>query len=164
MSDPITLLAVGTAVVAGVGAYGSYQAGKAQQYEYKRQAEQEKLSAQDREIERRNRLLQALGQRTVGAAAFGATLEGTPAALINRDAREYSLESLSSQASSASQIAGLKAAGSNAKRAGTIQAIGNLIQAGVSLGNIGMPINTPAAAPSAAYAPPSRGVGPYLSR
>lgn len=120
------LAAAGSAVAA----YGSYEAGKAQQYEYKRQAEQEKLSARDREIERRGRLLKALSQRTVAAASGGAALEGSPTALINRDFREYSLESQSSAATSASNQAGLRAAGSNARRLGTINAVGNLLDFG----------------------------------
>ena len=132
--DPATWIYIAAAVVA---AYGSYQSGKAQEYEYKRQAEQEKLSAKDREIERRNRLIKALAERTVGAAAFGSTLEGTPAALINRDAREYNLESLSSQATSASQVTGLRTAGTNAARIGTINAIGNLLQGAAGAASIG---------------------------
>jgi uncharacterized membrane protein YebE (DUF533 family) len=139
MGDPVTTtLFVFAAASSAVAAYGSYQSGKAQQYEYQRQAEQEKLSARDREIERRNRLLKALSQRTVAAASSGAALEGTPSALINRDFREYSLESLSAQASSASTQAGLRAAGTNAKRIGTINAVSNIIDFASSVTQIRM--------------------------
>lgn len=134
-----TLYYVFAAAVATTAAYGTYQQGKAQKYEYKRQADQDKLAAKDREIERRSRLLKALSQRTVAAASSGAALEGTPTALINRDFREYSLESLSAQASSASTQAGLRAAGSNAKRIGTINAVGNLFEAAGSLSQINRP-------------------------
>lgn len=128
MGDPVTTtLFIFAAASSATAAYGSYQAGKAQQYEYQRQADQEKLAARDREIERRNRLLKSLSQRTVAAASGGAALEGTPTALINRDVREYGLESLSADAMSASTQAGLKAAGKNAKRVGTINAVGNII-------------------------------------
>ena len=138
MAAPVTMF-VFAAASSVAAAYGSYQQGKAQQYEYKRQADQEKLAARDREIERRNRLLGALSRRTVAAASSGAALEGTPTALINRDVREYGLESLSAQASSASTQAGLRAAGSNARKAGTINAIGNLFDAAGSLSQINRP-------------------------
>jgi len=127
MGAPATLFFIFAAAGSAAAAYGNYQQGKATQYEYQRQAEQEKLAARDREIERRNRLLRALSQRTVAAAAGGSSLEGSPAALINRDVREFNLESLSSEASSASTQAGLRAAGTNARRIGTIKAVGNLL-------------------------------------
>lgn len=143
MAGPAAVpLLILTAATTAVAAYGSYQAGKAQKYEYERQAEQEKLAAQDRQIERRNRLLAALAQRTVGAAAFGSTLEGSPAALIRSDVHEYNLESLSSDAGVTSQISGLRAAGRNAGRAGTINAVGNLLSGGADLARIGKPVKT----------------------
>ena len=103
-----------------------YESGKAQQYEYQHQAEQEKMAAKDREIERRNRLLKALAQRNVASAAGGSSLEGTPLALVKRDFREFSLESLSAKASTAAKVSGLRAAGVTAKRLGTINAVASL--------------------------------------
>ncbi len=131
MADPVslTLLAVG----AGVSAFGSYQSGLAQKYEYQQQARQEKIAARDRQIERNNRLLSALSKRNVAAAVSGGGLDGSNMALVNRDLREYSLDSLSGSAMSASTQAGLKAAGTNAKRIGTINAAGTLLSAGGSI-------------------------------
>ena len=141
MGDPVSATLM--ILAATTAAYGQYQAGKATQYEYRRQAEQEKLSARDREIERRNRLLGALASRTVAAAAGGATLEGSPSALIARDVKEYGLESLSSEAMSASTQAGLRAAGTNAYRIGVINAASSLFQAGAAAASLR--VNTPKA-------------------
>jgi len=136
MDGGSSLFFVLSAAASATAAYSSYSACKFQQFENERRADQEKLAARDREIERRNRLLKSLSQRTVAAASGGASLEGSPMALINRDFREYSLESLSSGASSASTQAGLRAAGGNARRIGTINAAGNLFDAGTSLAQI----------------------------
>lgn len=124
-----TLYYVFAAVAAGTAAYASYEGGKAQQYEYKSRAEEEKLAARDREIGRRNKLLKAIAQRNVSSAASGTALEGTDIALINKDFGEYSLESLSSEAMTAKRVSSLNAAGTNAKRIGTISAIGDLFAA-----------------------------------
>ena len=156
MADPVTWGVILTAAAGGTAAYGQYQAGKAQQYEYQRQAEQEKVSARDREIERRNRLLQALAQRNVSSAAGGASLEGSPIALINRDVREFSLESLSSEATTASRVAGLRAAGISAKRIGTINAFSSVFSTGASVAGMGAIGKKPPTA-----APKSGGLGGF---
>jgi hypothetical protein len=119
-----------------VAAVSSVQAGNAQKAEFQRQAEQEKLAARDREIERKGRLLKALSSRNVAAATSGGTLEGSPAALIKSDMRQYNLESLSSSAGSASTVSGLKAAGTNAQRLGYINATSSLLDAGSSLAKL----------------------------
>lgn len=134
MADPIslTMLAV-TAVSAGAGAFSAYQSGMAQKYEYQQQARQEKMAARDKQIERNNRLLSALSKRNVAAAVSGGGLDGSNMALVNRDLREYNLESLAAGANSASTQAGLAAAGKSAQRAGAIKAGSSLIKMGGSL-------------------------------
>jgi len=130
MADPVSLTLL--AVAAGATAYGQYESGVAQKYEYQQQAKQEKMAARDRQIERNTRLLSALSKRNLAAAVSGGGLDGSNMALVNRDLREYNLESLSGDAMNASRQAGLSAAGRNAKMVGTISAAGSLVAAGAS--------------------------------
>jgi len=90
------------------------------------------MAARDRQIERNTRLLSALSKRNLAAAVSGGGLDGSNMALVNRDLREYNLESLSGDAMNASRQAGLSAAGRNAKMVGTISAAGSLVAAGAS--------------------------------
>ena len=136
MADPVTLFFIVTAAATGVEAYSSYQAGKAQQYQYEAEAEQAKSSARDQEIERRQRLLKALASRQVEAAAGGTTLAGTPLALINEDYRQSELDKQNLEGSTAARVSTLKAAASNARSIGTLNAVGSLLQGGAQLGSI----------------------------
>ena len=61
MSDPVTLFFI--AASTATAAYGTVQAGKAQAYQYKAEANQAKMQARDVEIARRQKLLQALAVR-----------------------------------------------------------------------------------------------------
>ena len=114
-------------VSAVVGAYAQYQQGKATEYEYKAQAEEEKKAAKDAEIQRRQKLIRALAQRNVASAASGTALEGTDIALINRDFREYSLDTLTGEAMTSARVRSLRAAGKNAKRIGILNASSTLL-------------------------------------
>lgn len=110
-------------------AYVQYQGGKAERYALKSQAEEEKLAAKDREIARRAKLLKALAGRNVASAAGGTALEGTDIALVNKDFSEYSAESVSNLAMSSARVRSLNAAGSTAKKLGTISAGATLFAA-----------------------------------
>jgi hypothetical protein len=126
--DPLTLFfAIAAIAVAG---YADHQAGKAAQYEAKAEAEETKMAARDAEIQRRHKLIKALAQRNVASGASGTALEGTDIALINRDFSEFSLDSLTGEAMTAARVKSLKVYGQNAKRIGTIRAVGSLLSAG----------------------------------
>jgi hypothetical protein len=123
------------AAAAAAAAYSSYETGKAQKYQYQAQAEEAKTEARDKELQRRQRLLRAIAGRNVASAAGGTALEGTDIALVNRDFREYSLDSLTSEAMTKARVNSLRAAGKSAYRVG----IGNATASLLSIGTMGKP-------------------------
>jgi hypothetical protein len=127
MADPASIF---FAVAATTAAYGTVQAGKAQAYQYKAEANQAKMQARDVEIARRQKLLQALAERQVATAAGGATLEGTPGVLINESQRQANLDALSLEGMTASKISTLNAAARNARTVANIGAAAELLSAG----------------------------------
>jgi hypothetical protein len=86
--------AVGTAVAgtAALSARGQYVAGKTQELELKRQAEEERLAAQSRELQRREELNRALAANVVGQAMSGISGEGTPASIALASAKKAGLK------------------------------------------------------------------------
>lgn len=73
-----------------VSAYGAIQAGKAQQEELERQAEEEKIAAQGREIQRREQLNAQLAANNAALAASGIATEGTPSSIALESAKAIS--------------------------------------------------------------------------
>jgi uncharacterized protein HemX len=59
----VTAMAVGT----GTSVYGQIQSGKAQQESFERQAEEEKIAAESRELERKQELNRVLAANAVSA-------------------------------------------------------------------------------------------------
>lgn len=124
-------------------AYTEYQTGQVQAAAHKAAAEEEKIAARDREIERREKLLRAIASRNVGSAASGTSLEGTDIALINSDFKGFSLDQLTDSAMTSARVKSLRYAASNAKTIGTVKAAGSLFQAGaVGAGMINQPKKT----------------------
>lgn len=124
------------ALTASAAVYSGYQrkqAGKAQQYEYEAQARQERMAARDREIERRQRLLRAIAQRSAQFGTQGTTFEGSPTALLVNDFREYELENTTAAAQTAAQQSALLAAGKNYARLGKMGFYGGLLEAGAAV-------------------------------
>ena len=121
------LLAAGTAV----SARGQYVAGKAQEIELERQAEEERIAAEGRELQRREELNRALAARQMAMATSGIAGEGTPASIALSAAEKIGmgegLESLSSQLKQAQ----LRRAGQMASSTGKIQAASTLLSGGV---------------------------------
>ena len=78
------------AVGAGISAYGQVEAGKAQQEELERQAEEEKIAAQGREIQRREQLNEQLAANNAALAASGIATEGTPSSIALESAKAIS--------------------------------------------------------------------------
>jgi len=78
------------AVGAGISAYGQVEAGKAQQEELERQAEEEKIAAQGRELQRREQLNEQLAANNAALAASGIATEGTPASIALESAKAIS--------------------------------------------------------------------------
>ena len=78
---------VGTAV----SAYGQIEAGKAQETALKAQADQERVAAQGRELERQQKLNAALAANAVGLGSSGIKASGTPASIALESAENVSL-------------------------------------------------------------------------
>ena len=133
MSDPVTLFFVASA--AATSAYGTVQAGKAQAYQYKAEANQAKMQARDMEIARRQKLLQALANRQVVTAAGGATLEGTPGVLITASEQAANMDALSLEGMTASRVANLNAAARNARMTANISAGAQVLAAAAAASN-----------------------------
>ncbi len=74
-----------------VSAFGGLQAGKAQEDQIKQQAEQERLAAESRELQRREELNRALASNVVAQSMSGISGEGTPASLALESARQVGL-------------------------------------------------------------------------
>ena len=77
-------------VTSAASAYSQVEAGKAQQEELERQAEEEKIAAQGRELQRREQLNAQLAANNAALAASGIATEGTPASVALESAKAIS--------------------------------------------------------------------------
>jgi len=80
-----------SAASTATSAFGGLQAGKAQEAQMKQQAEQERLAAESRELQRRQELNRALASNIVAQSMSGIAGEGTPASLALESARQVGL-------------------------------------------------------------------------
>ena len=83
----VTAIVVGT----GIQVYGQLEAGKDQEAALKTQAEQERVAADSRELERQQRLNKALAANAVGMGMSGIKAEGTPASIALQSAKNVGL-------------------------------------------------------------------------
>ena len=135
--DPFTAAVLAVTVASGTfSAAASRSAGKAQEDELQRQAEQERIAAEGRELQRREELNKALAARQMALATSGLAGEGTPQSIALSAAEKISLgegmETLSSQLKQAQ----LKRAGKNARITGNIQAASTLLNTGVKAASL----------------------------
>ena len=134
MSWVITAIAVTSAAVS---ARSQYVAGKTQEIELNRQAEEERLAAQGRELQRREQLNKALAANVVGQAMSGISGEGTPASLALASAERASLSEATIGLSDKLKQAALRRQAKSAKKAGYLQATSTLLKTGVDLAKTG---------------------------
>lgn len=136
--DPFTaaVLAV-VAVSGGVSARGQYVAGKVREQELERQAEQERIAAEGRELQRREELNRALAARQMALATSGIAGEGTPASIALSAAEKIGmgegLESLSSQLKQAQ----MRRAARESARTGKLQAASTLLSTATQAAMLG---------------------------
>jgi len=126
--DPFTILALVTAVSGGVSARSQYVAGKTQQIELERQAEEERISAQSRELQRREQLNKALAANVVGQAMSGISGEGTPASIALASSKKAGLSESTIGLSEKLKRAQLRRQGKAAKQAGYMAATSTLLK------------------------------------
>jgi len=127
MSWVITALAVTSAAVS---ARSSYISGRVQEDELKRQAEQEKMAAQSRELQRRQELNRALAANMVGMGQSGLAGEGTPASIALASAKQVGISEGAICLTDKRRQAQMRRAGSQAAQTGKLQAASTLLQAG----------------------------------
>lgn len=131
--DPFTIFAILSAVSGGVSARSSYVAGRMQEDELKRQAEQEKLAAQSRELQRRQELNRALAANMVSMGQSGLSGEGTPASIALASAKQVGISEGAVSLTDKLRQAQLRRQGSMAASTGKLQAASTLLQTGASL-------------------------------
>jgi len=137
-----TAVAIGATLglTTGLSARGQYISGKTQEIELKRQAEEERLAAQSRELQRREELNRALAANVVGQSMSGIAGEGTPASISLASAKKASLSEGTIGLSDKLKQAQLRRQASSARQAGYLQAgstlLGGVMQ-GISLASGG---------------------------
>lgn len=120
-------IAAAVAASATVQAYGQIQAGKAQEAELKRQAEERRIQAEGEELERQEALGRALAANAVAAGMSGIKMEGTPASIALDTAKSASLQSGMANLSARLEQAQLKRQAKSARVGSQYQAAGTLL-------------------------------------
>ncbi len=110
-----------------ISAYGQIEAGKAQEAALKAQAEQERLAAESRELERQQKLNAALAANVVGLGVSGIKAEGTPSSIALESAENISLSEGMMGLSDRLQQAQLRRQGKAARQASQYAAAGTLL-------------------------------------
>ena len=120
----------GAAVIGstGLSARGSYVAGKTQEIELKRQAEEERLAAQSRELQRREELNRALAANVVGQSMSGISGEGTPASIALASAKKAGLSESTIGLSEKLKQAQLRRQASSARQTGYLASTSTLLK------------------------------------
>ena len=119
----VAAIAVSTAVTA----YGQVQGAKIQQSEFERQAEEEKIAAEGRELQRKQELNKVLAANAVSASMSGMTGEGTPASIALESAKQIGASEGMINLSEKLKRAQLRRQGANARSTANIQATSTLL-------------------------------------
>ena len=138
MADPITLAILAVVATSGaVSARSSYVSGKIQEQELERQAEQERIAAEGRELQRREELNRALAARQMALATSGLAGEGTPQSIALSAAEKIGmgegLESLTTNLKTAQ----MRRQAANARKTGKLQAASTLLKTGTQAAMLG---------------------------
>jgi len=110
-----------------VSVYGQVEAGKSQQEEFNRQAEEEKIAAEGRELQRKQELNKVLAANAVSASMSGMTGEGTPASIALESAKQIGSSEGMINLSEKLKQAQLRRQGANARGTANIQATSTLL-------------------------------------
>ena len=130
----VTTLAVGT----GTSVYGQIQSGKAQQESLERQAEEEKIAAENRELQRKQELNRVLAANNVSAPMSGITGEGTPASIALESAKQIGSSEGMINLSEKLKRAQLRRQGAMAKSASYAGATSTLLKGISSMASLGI--------------------------
>ena len=122
--------AVATIAGTATSVYGTVQAGKAQQDAFREQAEQEKIAAEGRELQRKQELNKVLAANAVSASMSGVTGEGTPASIALSSAKQIGTSEGMIGLSEKLKRAQLRRQGDNARATANINATSTLLTSG----------------------------------
>ena len=111
-----------------VSTYGQIEAGKAQQESLERQAEEEKIAAEGRELQRKQELNRVLAANAVSASMSGITGEGTPASISLESAKQIGTSESMINLSEKLKRAQLRRQGQMARTTANIQATSTLLK------------------------------------
>jgi hypothetical protein len=137
MSWVITAVALSAAGTL-TSVYGQVQAGKAQEEQMKQQAEQERLAAESRELQRREELNRALASNIAAQSVAGISGEGTPASLAIESAKKAGLSEATIDLSEKLRQSALIRAGKTAKQTAYIGAAGSLLSGAGNIASFGI--------------------------
>ena len=124
------LMAASTAV----SVYGQVEAGKSQQEEFNRQAEEEKIAAEGRELQRKQELNKVLAANAVSASMSGMTGEGTPASIALESAKQIGTSEGMINLSDKLKRAQLRRQGAMARGTANIGAASTLLSGASTIG------------------------------
>jgi hypothetical protein len=127
-------MAVGT----GTSVYGQIQSGKAQQESFERQAEEEKIAAESRELERKQELNRVLAANNVSQSMSGITGEGTPASISLESAKQIGTSEGMINLSEKLKRAQLRRQGAMARSTANVNATSTLLQGISSMASLGI--------------------------
>jgi hypothetical protein len=117
--------------------YGQIETGKAQQEEFDRQAEEEKIAAESRELQRKQELNRVLAANAVSQSMSGITGEGTPASIALESTKQIGSSEAMFELQKNLTIAQRKRQGANARSTANIQATSTLLAGGAKVAGAG---------------------------
>ena len=119
-----------------LSAYGSMQAGAAEERAMQAEAKQVESDAKGQLIERKRALLETMAQQNVGAAAQGRTI-GSISALQQEDVRRSEYDAGIIKSGAKAQAGALREAGASAKTQGFLSAGSSLLSGGYKASKVG---------------------------
>ena len=134
--------AVATIAGTATSVYGTVQAGKAQQDAFREQAEEEKIAAEGRELQRKQELNKVLAANAVSASMSGVTGEGTPASIALSSAKQIGSSEGMINLSEKLKRAQLRRQGDNARATANISATSTLLTSGNAMLEAGKTIKS----------------------
>ena len=127
-------IAAAIAGSAAVQAYGQIQAGKSQEAELKRQAEERRIQAEGEELERQEALGRALAANAVAAGMSNIKSEGVPASISLETAKVSSLDSGMANLTARLEQAQFERQAKSARVGSQYAAAGTLLEGAASTG------------------------------
>jgi len=127
-----SFLGLSSGAWAGISTAGSMlmnvRAGQAQQVNYEMQARDAEFAAKDREVTRRKRLIASLASQNAARGAAGVrAFEGSPAAMMNNDIKEFDYDQSMAAANLGMKKQSLLTSGEHAVQSGYMSAGSSLL-------------------------------------